>query len=93
MKRTDLRLKYQKETGYSWTEVNAQPTIGYTRWLEGVIMMMEMNQANGVNKSTEPALHKHIVSNSLLPCGFDKCLVDIEGEKMCSFCKYNSNNC
>ena len=30
----------------------------------------------------------HHVSNSLLPCGFDKCVIDIEGDKMCDFCKY-----
>jgi len=83
MQRTELRLRYQKETGDSWTEVNAQPTIGYTRWLEGVIMMQEMNLANGANTRTEPALPIQDVVCSALD--------DETATKMLAHCPYEKS--
>lgn len=55
--------------------------------------MAKLNECGGECSNENSGLHLQRVSNSLLPCGFEKCLVDIEGEKMCSFCKYNSNDC
>lgn len=48
------------------------------------------NQANGADKSTEPALHKHIVSNTKCThcqnCGNDKSYIAEDNEERCYFC-------
>jgi hypothetical protein len=51
------------------------------------IELME-NYAKHYHECKVKNLHLQNVSNSLLPCGFDKCVIDIKGEKMCDFCKY-----
>ncbi len=69
---SDLRKRFEKETGKTVGEIGiyecdncGNDQLEIETWNDNYVFWLE-NLANGADKSTEPVLHKHIVSNSLV---------------------------